>query len=76
METSRGDIRWKRPPRKVALYAQENYYERLREGLSAVADKLESKGYRAIILIDDNALVDREAAYQAGLGWYGKTQIS
>ena len=60
------------PQGKVALYAQENYYERLREGLSAVADELESKGYRAIILIDDNALVDREAAYQAGLGWYGK----
>ena len=23
-------------------------------------------------MIDDNALVDREAAYQAGIGWYGK----
>jgi len=60
------------PQGKVALYAQENYYERLREGLSAIANKLESKGYRATILIDDNALVDREAAYQAGIGWYGK----
>jgi epoxyqueuosine reductase len=24
------------------------------------------------VLADDNALVDREAAYRAGLGWYGK----
>jgi epoxyqueuosine reductase len=24
------------------------------------------------VLVDDNALVDREAAYRAGLGWYGK----
>ena len=60
------------PQGKVALYAQENYYERLRKGLSAVADELESKGFKTIILIDDNALVDREAAYQAGIGWYGK----
>ena len=65
----------KRPQGKVALYAQENYYERLREGLSAVADKLESKGYRAMILIDDNALVDREVL-SSGSRWYGKTQIS
>jgi epoxyqueuosine reductase len=25
------------------------------------------------VLVDDNALVDREAAYRAGLGWYGKS---
>tara|TARA_Y100000766_G_C18907582_1_gene606670 strand:+ start:825 stop:1934 length:1110 start_codon:yes stop_codon:yes gene_type:complete len=60
------------PQGRIALYAQENYYEKLREGLSAVAGKLESKGYKTIILIDDNALVDREAAYRAGIGWYGK----
>ena len=24
------------------------------------------------VVVDDNALVDREAAYRAGLGWYGK----
>jgi len=60
------------PQGKVALYAQENNYEKLREGLLAVAEELESKGYKTIILIDDNALVDREAAYQAGIGWYGK----
>jgi len=60
------------PQGRVALYAQENYYARLEEGLSAIADKLESQGHKTIILIDDNALVDREAAYRAGLGWYGK----
>ena len=60
------------PQGKIALYAQENHYGTLREGLSAVAEKLESEGFKTIILIDDNALVDREAAYQAGIGWYGK----
>jgi epoxyqueuosine reductase len=60
------------PQGKVALYAQENYYEKLKEGLSAVARELENHGFRAKILVDDNALVDREAAFRAGLGWYGK----
>ena len=29
-------------------------------------------GQRAVAFADDNALVDREVAYRAGLGWFGK----
>ncbi len=60
------------PLGRVALYAQEDHYDQLRSGLEAIAKLLEQHGYRARILIDDNALVDREAAYRAGIGWYGK----
>src|SRR5438105_6711215 len=37
-----------------------------------MARRLEVDGWRARVLADDNALVDREAARRAGLGWYGK----
>jgi epoxyqueuosine reductase len=37
-----------------------------------MAEMLELAGWQARVLADDNALVDREAAYRAGLGWYGK----
>ena len=29
-------------------------------------------GERAVVFADDNAIVDREVAYRAGLGWFGK----
>lgn len=61
------------PPRgRVARYAWEDHYGPLREGLTAIARRLKADGWRARVLADDNALVDREAAYRAGLGWYGK----
>tara|TARA_B100000686_G_C16797582_1_gene983536 strand:- start:2253 stop:3386 length:1134 start_codon:yes stop_codon:yes gene_type:complete len=60
------------PLGKVALYAQEDHYEQLRTGLTAIGELLEEHGYLSRVLIDDNALVDREAAYRAGIGWYGK----
>jgi epoxyqueuosine reductase len=37
-----------------------------------IADRLCEDGFQARVLVDDNALVDREAAYRAGIGWYGK----
>jgi epoxyqueuosine reductase len=40
--------------------------------LAAIADRLHTDGWRAQVVADDNALVDREAARRAGLGWYGK----
>ena len=49
-----------------------DYYAQLRESLGEVAKKLKSDGHRAVVLADDNAIVDREVAYQAGLGWFGK----
>jgi epoxyqueuosine reductase len=57
---------------RVARYAWEDHYTALREGLGAVAERLRTAGWRARVVVDDNALVDREAAYRAGLGWYGK----
>jgi epoxyqueuosine reductase len=56
---------------RVARYAWSDYYRELRSALGAVADRLEAKGYRAMVLADDNSLVDRAAAVRAGIGWYG-----
>jgi epoxyqueuosine reductase len=61
------------PVARVAAYATEDHYGALRSGLAAVADVLASAGYATRLLVDDNALVDREAAHRAGLGWYGKS---
>jgi epoxyqueuosine reductase len=60
------------PSARVARYAWSDAYAPLRAGLTSVADHLRGLGYRARVLADDNALVDREAAVRAGLGWYGK----
>ncbi|MCY4194451.1 MAG: tRNA epoxyqueuosine(34) reductase QueG [bacterium] len=57
---------------RVAAYARSDLYARLRSALSQVADLLHGAGHRAVVAADDNALVDREAARRAGLGWYGK----
>jgi epoxyqueuosine reductase len=57
---------------RIARYVWADYYEQLRHGLAQIAEQLKSDGWRAIILADDNSIVDREVAYQAGLGWYGK----
>ena len=56
----------------VARYAWADHYAPLRDALDAVAGCLRGYGWKAVVLVDDNALVDREAAYRAGLGWYGK----
>ena len=57
---------------RIARYAWADHYKQLREGLAQIASQLRADGWRAIILADDNSIVDREVAYQAGLGWYGK----
>jgi epoxyqueuosine reductase len=56
---------------RVARYAWSDYYGELRAALDAVADRLETGGYKATVLADSNALVDRAAAVRAGIGWYG-----
>ena len=67
-----------RPPRpegasgRVAAYARHDHYADLRVMLAGIAEYLAAHGYGARVVADDNALVDREAAYRAGLGWYGK----
>src|SRR5262245_26198366 len=60
------------PAGRVARYAWEDHYGPLRQALGVVAARLRAEGWRARVVADDNALVDREAAYRAGLGWYGK----
>jgi epoxyqueuosine reductase len=56
----------------VARYARDDHYGELRRALEQVAIRLRADGWQARVLCDDNALVDREAAHRAGLGWYGK----
>ena len=66
------DVPTARPAGRVARYARHDHYAALRDGLDAMAAHLREAGWRARVLVDDNALVDREAAVRAGLGWYGK----
>jgi epoxyqueuosine reductase len=63
------------PLGQVARYSWNDHYAPLRSGLGAVAGLLESRGWQARVLVDDNALVDRAAAVRAGLGWYGKNTV-
>lgn len=60
------------PKGRVARYSWRDHYAPLREALGAIGNRLVTEGYRGRVVADDNALVDREAAYRAGLGWYGK----
>jgi len=59
-------------PARVARYAWRNHYDPLRSALRVAAQRLKRDGYRATVFADDNSIVDREVAYRAGLGWYGK----
>jgi epoxyqueuosine reductase len=47
----------------------------LKAALAEVGRCLKAAGYRARVLADDNALVDRAAAYRAGIGWWGKNTL-
>jgi epoxyqueuosine reductase len=67
-----GSLPWTSPRGRVARYAWEDHYTQLRAALTVVAHELEAAGWRCRVVADDNALVDREAAYRAGIGWYGK----
>jgi epoxyqueuosine reductase len=57
---------------RVARYAWTDHYAPLRTGLRAVAIQLRRDGWRAVVFADDNSIVDREVAYRAGVGWFGK----
>lgn len=57
---------------RVARYAREDFYGALRDGLEAGSAVLRRAGHRSVVLADSNALVDREAAKRAGIGWYGR----
>ncbi|MFM8562759.1 MAG: tRNA epoxyqueuosine(34) reductase QueG [Acidimicrobiia bacterium] len=56
----------------VARYARHDQYTPLRQALQKIALRLRADGYRAVVFADENDVVDREVAYRAGLGWFGK----
>jgi len=60
------------PYASVARYAWVDHYEPLRFGLQNIVRRLRADGHRAVAFADDNSVVDREAAWLAGLGWFGK----
>lgn len=57
---------------RVARYAWRDYYAELRLGLDAGAAVLRDAGHRAVVVADQNGLVDRAAAHRAGIGWWGR----
>jgi epoxyqueuosine reductase len=64
-----------RPHARVARYATTDHYGALRRSLDVVADRLRADGWKARVVLDDNALVDRAAAHRAGIGWFGKNSM-
>ncbi len=60
------------PLGRVARYAWHDHYADLRDALGAMAEPLRAAGHKAVVVADTNGLVDRNAAWSAGLGWYGK----
>ena len=60
------------PHARIARYAWRDHYADLKTSLTAVAARLRLDGHRATVFADDNSIVDREAAWLAGLGWFGK----
>lgn len=61
------------PYGRVAAYARADHYAALRTALEAVAAPLRAAGHRAIVVADENHLVDRAAAHRAAIGWWGKS---
>jgi epoxyqueuosine reductase len=60
------------PRARVARYAWVDHYALLKSSLKHVAGRLRADGHRAVVFADDNSIVDREVAWLAGIGWYGK----
>ncbi len=57
---------------QVARYAWRDHYADLRAALDAGAGVLRAAGHRAMVIADQNGLVDRAAAHRAGIGWWGR----
>jgi epoxyqueuosine reductase len=70
-----GDRAEGRPHGRVARYARSDHYGALRSALVPIAEYLRGLGWRATVVCDDNALVDRAAAHRAGIGWFGKNSL-
>jgi epoxyqueuosine reductase len=59
-------------PARIARYAWMDHQAELKESLRAIMRQLRDDGHRAVVFADDNSVVDREVAYNAGIGWFGK----
>ena len=59
-------------PARIARYAWVDHQSELKESLRAIMRRLRDDGHRAVVFADDNSIVDREVAYNAGIGWFGK----
>lgn len=57
---------------RIARYSWVDHYAPLRSALRVLSVELRQLGFRARVMADDNALVDRAAAQRAGIGWFGK----
>jgi epoxyqueuosine reductase len=57
---------------RIARYATADHYHRLESALGAIATELRGAGHRTVVMSDDNSMVDREAAWRAGIGSAGK----
>lgn len=63
------------PPARVALYAHnEDYHHWLKAKLNDVVDQLKIKFPNEVFLpyVDSGPVLERDLAYQNGLGWFGK----
>lgn len=60
------------PMAAIARYAWIDHYAPLRESLKLVSTSLRAQGWKTVVLADDNSIVDREIAWLAGIGWFGK----
>lgn len=61
------------PYGRVAAYARTDHYAALRKALESVAEVLRAADHRAVVVADENHLVDRAVAHRAGIGWWGKS---
>ncbi len=60
------------PSGVIARYTRSDAYQDLRERLDTLAAHLQSAGHQALVLVDSNSHVDREAARRSGVGFIGK----
>jgi len=60
---------------RIARFAEQDHYIRLRRGMEDVAAALTGAGFRTEVVIDDSRLVDRAAAHRAGVAWWGKNTM-
>ena len=63
------------PVPSIARYVHADEYGRLEVALEAMARELERRGHSAVVVMDDNRLVDRAVAFEAGLGWFGRNTM-